>query len=510
MFDKKISGAKLIYNRFIKHNVKDVFIYSGGAIMPLIDCFHEQFNNNDFNDFTNTKNNIIDYNYKINYFINTHEQSGGHSATAYAKSSGKPGISIVTSGPGLTNSVTPITDALYDSTPLIVFSGQVPLKAMGTNAFQECPSTEITKSITKWNYCVKDIYELDDVIDEAFNVCMNGKKGPVHIDLPKCVIAKNINLNDYYNYNNNLKEKFSYNFYYFFNNNINHIYNKDNHDNNKDKNVIYLDDGNSNYDKFYTKYNNILIKEKNIDNSKIKNISKLINKSEKPVIIVGKGCNNYHNELRKFAISANIPVTTTIHAMGCFDETHNLSLDFLGMHGNVSANYAVQNADLIINLGSRFEDRITGNSEGFAPKAFEASKNNNGGIIHVNIEPSEINKVIDSHFNFNNDCGTFLNAINDNFIEFKKRTNWFKQINYWKEKYPFKFELNKNYLKTQEIISELNNYLLDNNIDNYFITTGVGNHQMMASQFIKWKYPNTFISSGSLGVMGAGLPYSIG
>ena len=339
---------------------------------------------------------------------------------------------------------------------------------------------------------------------------MNGKKGPVHIDLPKCVIAKNINLNDYYNYNNNLKEKFSYNFYYSFNNNINHIYNKDNHDNNKDKNVIYLDDGNSNYDKFYTKYNNILIKEKNIDNSKIKNISKLINKSEKPVIIVGKGCNNYHNELRKFAISANIPVTTTIHAMGCFDETHNLSLDFLGMHGNVSANYAVQNADLIINLGSRFVDRITGNSEGFAPKAFEASKNNNGGIIHVNIEPSEINKVIDSHFNFNNDCGTFLNAINDNFIEFKKRTNWFKQINYWKEKYPFKFELNKNYLKTQEIISELNNYLLDNNIDNYFITTGVGNHQMMASQFIKWKYPNTFISSGSLGVMGAGLPYSIG
>ncbi len=165
---KTLTGGQLIYQKLLENGVNDVFMYTGGAVMPLIDAFADG---------------------KINYYINTHEQSLGHAATGYAKSTGKPGVCVVTSGPGLTNLVTPITDANNDSSPLIVFSGQVPKKAMGSAAFQECPSTEITKSITKWNYCVEDINILGDVVDEAFRVATHGKPGVVHIDLPKCVTS---------------------------------------------------------------------------------------------------------------------------------------------------------------------------------------------------------------------------------------------------------------------------------------------------------------------------------
>jgi len=171
---KTIIGSQIIYNKLIQNNVKDVFLYTGGAIMSLVDEFHK----------TN----------KINYYINTHEQSSGHAATGYAKSTGKPGICIMTSGPGVTNSVTALTDATNDSTPLILLTGNVSLNNIGTNAFQECPATEITKPITKWSYLVKDICDLSDVIDEAFRVSTSGKPGSVHIDIPKCV------LNNKYNY----------------------------------------------------------------------------------------------------------------------------------------------------------------------------------------------------------------------------------------------------------------------------------------------------------------------
>ena len=427
-----LSGGRIIYNKLIEHDVKDVFIYTGGAIMPVIDCF---------------------YNGKINYYLNTHEQSGGHAATGYAKSTGKPGISIVTSGPGLTNSITPLTDATNDSTPFILFSGNVPLSAVGTNAFQECPSTDITKPITKWSYCVKDVQELPDVVDEAFRVSLDGKPGSVHIDLPKCVTVS----------------KFS------------------------EENIMKYE------------YNNKITKTQNINKFGACLIAEKINESKCPVLLIGQGCNNYANELRSFAISGNIPVTTTIHAMGVFDETHELSLEFLGMHGNVAANYAIQNADLIIGLGTRFDDRITGSIEKYAPKAFEAFEQGIGGIIHVNKNDEEINSVINSHYNFKSDCGDFLKIVKPKYVN---RDNWINQINNWKKRNPFEFTLHKDNMSTQEVINEFNNYLLE--MDNYIITTGVGNHQMMASQFIKWKYPRSFISSGSLGVMGVGLPYAIG
>ena len=387
---------------------------------------------------------------KINYYINTHEQSAGHAATGYAKSTGKPGISIMTSGPGVTNSVTALTDATNDSTPFILFTGNVPLNVIGTNAFQECPATEITKPVTKWSYIVDDVNDMAAVVDEAFRVATSGKPGSVHIDIPKCVLMNNIDHNN--------KKIFG---------------------------------------------NEISI-PKNIISSDTNHIVHLLNIAKKPILLVGQGCNDYSEQLRQIAIKGNIPVATTIHAMGVFDETHELSLEFLGMHGNVAANYAMQESDLIIALGTRFDDRITGAVKKYAPKAFEAFYEGRGGIVHVNKNINEIGNIIDSHFNYHSDCGQFLNIINP---QFKERKEWLNQINKWKNEYRFTYNKTKN-LKTQEVLSGINEYLL--NLDNYIVTSGVGNHQMMACQFIKWKYPKSFMSSGSLGVMGTGLPYAIG
>lgn len=429
---KYITGAQIIYKKLLQHNVKDVFVYTGGAIMPLIDTFYKSK--------------------EINYYINTHEQSAGHAATGYAKSTGKPGISIMTSGPGVTNSVTALTDATNDSTPFILFTGNVPLSAIGTNAFQECPATEITKPVTKWSYLVKDINDISDVVDEAFRVATSGKPGSVHIDIPKCVLNSKFNIR-YYN-----KKDF----------------------------------GNE-----ITKPKKIVAKDTN-------HIVKLLNKAKKPILLVGQGCNDYSEKLRSFAIKSNIPVTTTIHAMGVFDETHPLSLEFLGMHGNVAANYAIQDADLIIALGTRFDDRITGALDKYAPKAFKAFNEGKGGIVHVNKNNKEIGNIIDSHYNFHTDCGDFLDSINPHYRE---RDEWINLIKIWKTKYKFTYNKIEN-LKTQEVLSGINDHLL--NLENYMVTSGVGNHQMMASQFIKWRYPKSFMSSGSLGVMGTGLPYAIG
>ena len=427
---KNLSGASIIYKKLLEHKVKDVFMYSGGAIMPLVDCFYKS---------------------PINYYINSHEQNCGHAATGYAKSSNKTGVCVVTSGPGLTNLVTPMLDATNDSTPLVVFSGQVPLSAMGTNAFQEAPSVEITKSITKWSYCVQDVSELPYVVDKAFWIANDKKKGCVHIDLPKCVLTNVLKNND--------------------------------------------------YNEFIKPENNF-----DITNYDFNEVTNLINNSEKPVFYVGKGCIDGYKELREVALKGNIPVTTTLHGMGVFDEEHNLSLEMVGMHGNYAANHAVQNSDCIICVGARFDDRTTGNLDYYAPKAKEAYLNGTGGIIHCNIENDEINKVVDSNYNFNLDSKIFLKNIKEN-INYKERKDWFKIIDSWKEKHPFKYKRTKK-IKSQEVIELLDKLIV--NKEEYFFTTGVGNHQMWSCQFLKWRYPKRIISSGSLGVMGVGLPYAVG
>ena len=452
-----LTGGEIIYKKLIENNVKDVFLYSGGAIMPLVDAFYKG---------------------TIKYYINSHEQNTGHAATGYAKSTNNTGVCVVTSGPGLTNMITPILDATNDSTPLVVFSGQVPLNAIGTNAFQECPAVDITKYITKWSYCVKNVSELPHVVDAAFKIANDRKKGAVHIDLPKCIIASNYIENKLYN-------KLYYISKYF-----------------KDNNFTY---------------NNIFqIEPDNLDIiNKIQKIAYIINNSNKPVLYIGKGCNNYSNLLKILANKGNIPVTTTIHAVGVFDEHDPLSLEFLGMHGNVAANYSIQNSDCIIAIGSRFDDRTIGNIEKYAPYAKKASLQKKGGIIHINIEPNEINKVINTDYNISIDSGVFMTYLLP-LIKYKDRCSWTSQYTQWKLDYPFQItktniEKHSKIIKTQDVISEINNQLISNKIDNKtIITTGVGNHQMMTAQFIKWRYPKTLITSGSLGVMGAGLPYAIG
>ena len=437
---KNLTGAQIMFKIFNQKKVTNIFTYTGGPIMAAVDQLHKSNNN------------------KIKHYINTHEQSAGHSATAYARLSGKPGICLMTSGPGVTNMVTPLADATNDSTPLILFTGNVPLKSIGTNAFQECPATEITAPITKWSYLIKDVHEVPDILEWAFHIATTGKPGSVHIDIPKCI------LNTKY-----LQDKTS--------------------------RIIYGND---------TRLSSVNINK--FQNTNTLEIINLLNKAQKPLIIAGQGCNNYSLQLKSFALRGNIPVTTTIHALGVFDESHELSLEFLGMHGHPAANYSVQEADLIIALGTRFDDRTTGEIKKYAPNAFKAFERNEGGIVHVNINSGEFNNVINSHFNFDMDCGKFLSSITPFYRE---RVQWMEQIRKWKRNHPFTYNKSKN-LKTQEVISEINKYLKNTNNDNYVITTGVGNHQMMTCQFIKWKYPKSLISSGSLGVMGVGLPFAIG
>ena len=420
--------SKLIYNKLIEHKVRDVFMYSGGSVMPLIDQFHDG---------------------SINYYINSHEQNCGHAATGYAKTSNKTGISIVTSGPGVTNSITPLLDAKNDSTPFILLSGNVAIKNMGTNAFQEAPSVEITKPVTKWSYCIQDPDEVNDVMYEAFKVANTGKRGSVHIDFPKCILTSETH-------------KF-------------------------DKKEICIED----------------LDNDMITSVSLEKIADLILMSERPILYVGQGANQSSEYVRELAIQYQIPVTTTLHAMGVFDENHELSLKMCGMHGHAAANYALQEADCIIAIGSRFDDRTTGNIDKYAPKCKH--------FIHLNVEKTEINKVIQGEYIIGK-CENTLPKLLDE-LRFSRglhttyNHNWVTRIKDLKLKYPYKYE--KSNMKTQDVLQSINNYVQRND-DKYIFTGGVGNHQMMSTQYINWKYPNRYISSGSLGVMGVGLPYAIG
>lgn len=436
-----ISGAEIVYKSLVRNNVKNVFAYSGGSVMPIIDKLYKS---------------------SINYYINSHEQNIGHAATGYAKASNNTGVAIVTSGPGITNIITPMLDATNDSTPLIVISGQVSKAAMGSNAFQEAPAIELSKNVTKWSYQPKSAYELSETIDKAFFIANDKKKGAVHIDIPKCVSSELID---------------DYTFYKSTDYQIN------------SHSSIFLDE----------KQISTKIKQ----NQTIKLAIDKINKSKKPILMVGQGCIDASSLLREFVDKSGIYVTTTIHGCGILDEHHEKSLRWCGMHGYAPANYALQEADCIIALGSRFDDRTTGLVSKYAPNAIK-----NNGIIHVNIESSEINKVVNSHYNFNMDCYSFL-IESLKHIEYRPRNKWNNYIEKLKNDYKFRFPKSKSTsrLNMENVLDSLYRNTLDKEV---LFTTGVGNHQMQAYQFIKSQYPKKILSSGSLGVMGASLPYSIG
>ena len=430
---KYLLGKDAIIRSLKKNHVDTIFGYGGGAILPVFDSLS---------------------NSGIKYFMNRHEQSSGHCAEGYAKVSGKPGIVTTTSGPGVTNLITPLQDSYSDGVPIIVFTGQVPTHAIGTDAFQECPATELTRPCTKWNYQLKDANEIEYVIDKAFHIATTGRPGPVHIDLPKDIMSNRVT-------------KESVEFEPF--------------DDKKE-----LDQHN-------------LIKMELLCN--------LIEKAERPIIIAGHGCVNYDKHVTFMAHKCNIPVTTTLHGLGIFDEYSSKSLHMLGMHGSAYANYAVQEADLILSLGARFDDRIIGTKDGFAPEARKAEREGRGGIFQVEIEPCQIGKSIVPTGTFIGDCGDFLNYVVNN-TGYRSRKKWFDRIGKLKEMYPFNYEKSTHHIKTQQVIEKISEKTSMR--QNTLISTGVGNHQMMTAQFYRWTTPKQMVSSGSLGTMGVGVPFAIG
>lgn len=440
-----MTGAQIFHEMMRHHNVTQIFGYPGGAILPVFDAIHNSPH--------------------FHFILPRHEQGGGHMAEGYARASGKPGVLLVTSGPGATNTVTPLQDALSDGVPLVVFSGQVATPLIGTDAFQEADVVGITKCCTKWNTMVRDIKDLPRKINEAFLIATSGRPGPVLVDLPKDVTAGI--LKEVPDCAPNIPESFSYP--------ADHV-------------------------------------GANKTEADFKRIAALINQAKRPVIFAGHGVITAEvtGLLRELATKGNIPATTTIHGLGAMDEYSPLSLHMLGMHGSAYANYAMQQADVIISLGARFDDRVTGNLKSFAPEAVKAASEGRGGIVHFDILPRNINKVVKVTEPVLGDLKDTLPRLLP-YIQYEPRSEWFGAINKWKKDHPFAYNASKpnGPLKPQAVLSELNKQIAGYR-DNVIVTTGVGQHQMWAAQYLRWTQPRTFISSGGAGTMGFGLPAAIG
>lgn len=386
---------------------------------------------------------------KINFIQTRTELGAGFMAEGYSKSTRIPGIVMVTSGPGAINTMTSLQNALSDGTPILALTGQVSTTVLGTDAFQEADVVGISKPCTKWNYIIKDGTLINKVIDKAFLHMLNKRHGPVLIDLPKNIMSSTTD----------------------------------------QKNTI-------------TK----MIKSKNTSTINAEDIYNMINKAKRPIILCGQGVFQADavDLLRQFAISYSIPVTTTLMGLGVFPEKHNQSLKMLGMHGSYYANMAIQNCDLLLNFGSRFDDRIIGNPSQFAP---------NAKIVHVDIESKNINKVIKTKYYINGDCKKVLNELirinpNENYNPYLYQ-RWYKEINDWK-KINFSYP-KKRVLQGRQVISMLNNIIQNDLINKYTIVADVGAHQMWAAQFIDYDYPKVkWLTSGGLGSMGYAVPASIG
>jgi acetolactate synthase-1/2/3 large subunit len=391
-------------------------------------------------------------------------------AEGYARASGKPGVVVVTSGPGATNVVTPMQDALMDGTPMVVFCGQVVTSAIGSDAFQEADTVGITRACTKWNVLVKNIAELPRRINEAFEIATSGRPGPVLVDLPKDVTAGTL------------------------------------------QRAIPM----SSTLPTSVSAASIAAREmsrKQLEGS-IKRSANLLNMAKKPVIYAGQGILQTPNGpelLRELADKAKIPVTTTLQGLGAYDELDHKSLHMLGMHGSAYANMAMQEADLILALGARFDDRITGAIAKFAPAAKAAAAEGRGGIIHFEIMPKNINKIVQATEAVEGDVGASLKQMMPLVNTVQERNEWFGQIDDWKKRFPWAYEKEgeNGLIKPQTVVETLSNLTADRK-DETIITTGVGQHQMWAAQHFRWRAPRTMITSGGLGTMGYGLPAAIG
>jgi acetolactate synthase-1/2/3 large subunit len=437
---KLISGAEIVFKSLEDQNVEFIFGYPGGAVLPIYD------------ELKNHKS--------IKHILARHEQGAGHAAEGYARSSGKPGVLLVTSGPGATNAVTALTDAYMDSVPLVCISGQVPTHLIGTDAFQECDTTGITRPCTKHNWLVKDVNDLADIIHKAFEIATTGRPGPVLIDIPKDI---QFNKGTYKVKKNKSSQKL----------------------NGSKSNKINLKD----LDKFI----------------------EMMKKSSKPIFYTGGGVINSGPKasklLRELVSLTGFPITSTLQGLGSYPGDDPQFLGMLGMHGTYEANNAMHDCDLMINIGARFDDRITGKIDEFSPKSKK---------IHIDIDPSSIGKNVDVDLAIASDVAELLDQLitkfkvkNKDFINSNKQktSKWWAQIDKWREKKSLSFINSSKTIKPQHAVQRL--YELTKNQDT-FITTEVGQHQMWAAQHYKFNKPNRWMTSGGLGTMGYGLPAAIG
>ncbi|MBD3181817.1 biosynthetic-type acetolactate synthase large subunit [Candidatus Poribacteria bacterium] len=381
----------------------------------------------------------------IKYYLTRHEQGAAHAADGYARATGKVGVCIATSGPGATNLVTGIATAYMDSVPIVAITGQVYSHLIGNDAFQEADVTGITRPITKHNYLIKSVEELAVTVKEAFHIARTGRPGPVVIDIAKDAQRTETE----FVYPENIKIR--------------------------------------GYKPTYSGH------PKQIDKA-----AEIINAAKQPVLYVGGGAiiSGAHEELKQLAEKAQIPVTTTLLGLGSFPETHRLSLGMLGMHGTGYANHAVTNCDLLIAVGSRFDDRVTGKLETFAP---------NAKIIHIDIDPAAISKNVDVDVPIVGDARNILTELTKR-IENPSAESWIEQIDAWKKKYPLCYNQGDDIIKPQYVVEQIYEATKGEAI----IVTEVGQNQMWAAQFYKYTRPRTFLSSGGLGTMGYGFPAAIG
>ncbi len=391
--------------------------------------------------------------HNIRHILVRHEQGATHMADGYARATGKVGVCLVTSGPGATNTVTGIATAYCDSIPIVVFTGQVPTALIGNDAFQEADIVGITRPCTKHNYLVKDVRDLARVIREAFFLARSGRPGPVLVDLPKDVVAG--------------KTDFKY-----------------------PKNIAM---------KGYKPTTEAHM-------GQIKRAYAAISKAKRPVIYAGGGVilSNAAKELKELGEKLRCPVTTTLMGLGGFPAPHDLWLGMLGMHGTFRANMAVANADMLISIGARFDDRVTGKLDEFAPSA---------KIIHIDIDPTSISKNVRVDIPIVGDCKDalkkLLQLVKENPIENleKQRQPWLDQVQKWKETYPLAYEQKDDVIKPQYVVEMLYKLCKEKNP---IITTEVGQNQMWAAQYFHFSEPRTLLTSGGLGTMGYGMPAAIG
>ncbi|MFA4888969.1 MAG: biosynthetic-type acetolactate synthase large subunit [Candidatus Omnitrophota bacterium] len=420
-----MTGAQILIECLKREGVQIIFGYPGGQILPTFDKLYDS---------------------DIRFILTRHEQGAAHAADGYARATGKPGVCIVTSGPGATNLVTGIATAYMDSIPMIAIAGQVKTSLIGNDAFQEADVTGITRPITKHNFLVKDVTDLARIIREAFYIATTGRPGPVVIDLPSDVQLA-------------------------------------------DTEFIWPEEVKiRSYQPTYFGHP-----------GQIKKAVKLIARAKRPILYIGGGVitSGAHLELKELAEKIQAPVTWTLMGIGAFSAKHPLSLGMLGMHGTAFANHSIMEADLIIAVGARFDDRVTGRLDAFAPGA---------KVIHIDIDPASISKNVSVEIPIVGDCKNVLGQLLEELRSPPEVSDWLKHVEGLKKKHPLSYRDLGNKIMPQFVIEQIDEVTKGEAI----ITTEVGQNQMWAAQWYKYLYPRSFISSGGLGTMGFGFPAAIG